>query len=492
MDESADAKDAGGESVDEQSADEQLARGQSVDNPSIDKLWGGRFAGGNDALMERFNASIGFDRRLLHADIEGNIAYARGLERIGVLRADECVAIVAGLKEVESEFAQSDCELPNALEDIHMAVEKRLTEIVGPIGGKIHAGRSRNDQVNLDERLYLRGEIAQIRERIAQLQGVLIDSAERHIDVILPGYTHLQQAQPILFSHYALSLFWMLSRDSGRLQDAWKRADFMPLGSGALAGSTFAIDREFLARELGFSALTPNSLDAVSDRDFLLETLSALSILMMHLSRFCEDLILWSSAEFAFVELSDAFSTGSSMMPQKKNPDSLELIRGKTGRVYGDLVALLTTMKAAPLTYSKDLQEDKEPLFDALDTVAICLDVFAGAWAGMQLKTERMEAVVDSGALATDLADYLVKNKGLPFREAHRVVGLLVRSALDSGKALTDLTLAELQEANPAFAADALDLLDLRRSLQLRNIEGGTGPEAVRRQLQQARALWGE
>ncbi len=462
--------------------------GTSANKESVDKPWGGRFAAGNDALMERFNASIGFERRLLSADIEGNMAYARGLERIDVLSGEECAQIVEGLKQVEAELSQPDYPLPDALEDIHMAVERRLTEIVGPIGGKIHAGRSRNDQVNLDERLYLRGEIANIRGHIADLQQVLVDSAALHIDVVLPGYTHLQQAQPILFSHYALSLFWMLERDAGRLADAWKRADLMPLGSGALAGSTFPIDREFLRVELGFAGITPNSLDAVSDRDFLLETLSALAILMMHLSRFCEDLIIWSSAEFAFVELSDAFSTGSSMMPQKKNPDSLELIRGKTGRVYGDLVSLLTTMKAAPLTYSKDMQEDKEPLFDALDTVSSCLRVFAGAWASMQIKAERMESAVDSGALATDLADYLV-HKGLAFRDAHHAIGALVRSALEKGMALTDLTLEELQRASPAFAADALELLDLRRSLQLRNIAGGTGPEAVRAQLLKAREV---
>jgi len=298
----------------------------------------------------------------------------------------------------------------------------------------------------------------------------------------------MQQAQPVLFAHYALSLFWMLERDWGRLADTWRRADYMPLGSGALAGSTFAIDRTFLARELGFSQVTRNSLDAVSDRDFLLETLASLSILMMHLSRFCEDLIVWSSAEFGFVELSDHFSTGSSMMPQKKNPDSLELVRGKTGRVYGSLVALLTTMKAVPLTYSKDLQEDKEPLFDALDTVDICLEVFAGAWQGMQVRGEQMEKKVDSMALATDLADYLVR-QGMPFRDAHRVIGNLVAGALADGRALTDFSLAELQSHSEQFGEDALALLDVRHSLSLRNIEGGTGPQAVAEQLQKARRI---
>ena len=454
----------------------------------VETPWGGRFGEAPDALMQRFNASISFDRKLLEVDVAGSIAYARALQRAGILDEGELVQIEAGLEQVRQEFSASDCDLPDALEDIHMAVEKRLIEIAGPVGGKLHTGRSRNDQVNVDERLYLRAAIYALTGRICHLQGVLLTSAETHHEVVLPGYTHLQQAQPVLFAHYALALFWMLERDRGRLQDAWKRADYMPLGSGALAGSTFAIDRELLARELGFSQVTPNSLDAVSDRDFLLETLSALSILMMHLSRFCEDLIIWSSSEFGFVELSDHFSTGSSMMPQKKNPDSLELVRGKTGRVYGSLVALLTTMKAVPLTYAKDMQEDKEPLFDALETVDTCLEVFAGAWESMQLDTERMEATVDSMALATDLADHLVR-RGLPFREAHRVIGNLVREALAAGRALTEYGLEELRVHSGDFGEDALALLDVRHSLELRNIEGGTGPQAVAEQMEKARRV---
>lgn len=454
----------------------------------VETPWGGRFQEAPDALMERFNASIGFDRRLLEVDIAGSKAYAKALHRADLLDAAELAEITGGLEAVLQEFSAPDCLLPDALEDIHMAVEKRLTELIGPVGGKLHTGRSRNDQVNLDERLYLRLSIEALQGRIRQLQGVLLASAEQHEAVVLPGYTHMQQAQPVLFAHYALSLFWMLERDWGRLADTWRRADYMPLGSGALAGSTFAIDRAFLARELGFSQVTPNSLDAVSDRDFLLETLASLSILMMHLSRFCEDLIVWSSAEFGFVELSDHFSTGSSMMPQKKNPDSLELVRGKTGRVYGSLVALLTTMKAVPLTYSKDMQEDKEPLFDALDTVDICLEVFAGAWQGMQVRGEQMEKKVDSMALATDLADYLVR-QGMPFRDAHRVIGNLVAGALADGRALTDFSLAELQSHSEQFGEDALALLDVRHSLSLRNIEGGTGPQAVAEQLQKARRI---
>ena len=454
----------------------------------VETPWGGRFQEGPDALMERFNASIGFDRRLLEVDIAGSKAYAKALHRADLLDAAELAEITVGLEAVLQEFSAPDCLLPDALEDIHMAVEKRLTELIGPVGGKLHTGRSRNDQINLDERLYLRVSIEALQGRIRQLQGVLLASAEQHEAVVLPGYTHMQQAQPVLFAHYALSLFWMLERDWGRLADTWRRADYMPLGSGALAGSTFAIDRTFLARELGFSQVTPNSLDAVSDRDFLLETLASLSILMMHLSRFCEDLIVWSSAEFGFVELSDHFSTGSSMMPQKKNPDSLELVRGKTGRVYGSMVALLTTMKAVPLTYSKDMQEDKEPLFDALETVDICLEVFAGAWQSMQVRGEQMEKKVDPMALATDLADYLVR-QGMPFRDAHRVVGNLVAGALADGRVLTDFNLAELQSHSEQFGEDALALLDVRHSLSLRNIEGGTGPQAVAEQLQKARRI---
>ncbi len=457
----------------------------------VETPWGGRFQDGPDALMERFNASIGFDRKLLEVDLVGSIAYARALERAGIFDAGELAQIEEGLEQVRQEFSKPECVLPASLEDIHMAVEKRLTELVGPVGGKLHSGRSRNDQVCVDERLYLRSAILALKGRVRDLQGVLLASAEQHREVVLPGYTHLQQAQPVLFSHYALSLFWMLDRDWGRLGDAWQRADFLPLGSGALAGSTFAIDREFLASELGFSRISPNSIDAVSDRDFLLEILAALSILMMHLSRFCEDLIVWSSAEFGFIELSDHFATGSSMMPQKKNPDSLELVRGKTGRVYGSLVSLLTTMKGLPLTYAKDMQEDKEPFFDALETVDICLEVFSGAWQGMEVRVERMESAVDSLTLATDLADYLVR-QGVPFRDAHRIIGNLVRTVLEQGRALTDLELEDLRAQSSHFSADALELLDLRHSLELRNIAGGTGPQAVAEQIEKAQRVLAE
>ncbi len=454
----------------------------------VEKAWGGRFGADTDALMERFNASIGFDRKLLEVDISGSEVYARALERAGVLSGEEVGQILTGLEQVRQELGAEGYELGPELEDIHMAVEKRLTEIVGPVGGKLHTGRSRNDQVNLDERLYLRQAVGGLRQRVKALQETLLQSAREHVEVVLPGYTHLQQAQPILFAHYALSLFWMLERDGQRLVDAWGRADILPLGAGALAGSTVELDREFMARELGFSEVAPNSLDAVSDRDFLLETLGALAILMMHLSRYCEDLIIWSSAEYGFVELDDAYSTGSSMMPQKKNPDSLELVRGKTGRVYGSLIGLLTTMKGIPLTYAKDMQEDKEPFFDALETVEICLEVFAGAWGSMVLRSERMAAAIDDYALATDLADYLVR-KGMPFRDAHHVIGGLVREAIAAGKGITALDLETLKRHSELFAEDVLAWLDVRHSLALRNIAGGTGPAAVAAQLDKAQAV---
>ena len=452
------------------------------------KLWSGRFNAATDELMERFNASIGFDRKLLEVDVAGSVVYAQALHKAGVLEAGEVERLIEGLQQVRQEISAPGCKLGPELEDIHMAVETRLPQIVGALGGKLHTGRSRNDQVSLDERLYLRQAVLSLQQQIRHLQADLLQVAEKFASVVLPGYTHLQQAQPILFSHYVLSLFWMLERDKGRLEDSWKRADFLPLGAGALAGSTFPLDREFMARELGFSQVSPNSLDAVSDRDFLLECLAALSIIMMHLSRFCEDLIIWSSAEFGFVELDDAFATGSSMMPQKKNPDSLELIRGKSGRVYGDLISLLTTMKGIPLTYAKDMQEDKEPFFDAFETTQISLEVFAGVWETLELHPERMEQVIDGYVLATDLADYLVR-QGMAFRDAHHVIGGLVRKAVAAGKALTALDLYELRKHSDQFGEDVVELLDVRHSLALRNIAGGTGPDAVQVQLQQARAL---
>ena len=436
--------------------------------------------------MEQFNASIGFDRRLYSADIAGSRAQAKALSKIGVLTPRQLDCILKGLDQVEAEIADGRLAMHARLEDIHMAVEARLTEIVGEVGGKLHTGRSRNDQVALDERLYLREATRITVDGIDRLQTVLVDFADRHIDALMPGYTHLQQAQPVRLSHYTMALFWMLNRDRGRFAACADRADAMPLGSGAFAGSAFPIDREFLASELGFSRITRNSIDAVSDRDYLLEYMSASAILIGHLSRFCEDLIVWSSSEFRFIELDDAYSTGSSMMPQKKNPDSLELVRGKTGRVYGNLMALLTVMKGLPLTYSKDLQEDKETFFDTVDTVHQVLEVFAGAWRTMAVHTDRMREALDGTVVATDLADYLVR-KGLPFRETHRIVGGLVRTALSRGRRLDELDLRTLRSECDLFEADVAESLRVEASVNRRELDGGTGYEAVAAQIRSGR-----
>ncbi|MBT4138387.1 MAG: argininosuccinate lyase [Candidatus Latescibacteria bacterium] len=453
-----------------------------------EKLWGGRFGKSTEKLMEQFNASIGFDQRLYKVDIEGSRAQAKALTRIGVLAEKERDEVIAGLDQVEAELDADDLPLTDDLEDIHMAVEKRLIELVGDAGAKIHTGRSRNDQVALDERLYFRQVIDETVGRIDGLMQVLLNSAEEHIDVILPGYTHVQQAQPIRFGHYTMALFWMLERDRGRFVDSGKRADAMPLGAGALAGSAYPVDREFVRETLGFARVTDNSIDSVSDRDYFLEFMSAAAILMGHLSRFCEDVIMWSSSEFGFVELDDAFSTGSSMMPQKKNPDSLELVRGKTGRVYGNLMSLLTVMKAIPLTYAKDMQEDKEPFFDTVDTLQISLDVFAGAWDTMTVKGERMEAALDGMILATDLADYLVR-KGVPFRTSHRIVGELVRKALDRGIRLEALDMETLHAASDVFDDDIKTVLSPVQSTAQRNLYGGTGRESVAKQIEAGNKL---
>ncbi len=452
------------------------------------KAWSGRFGKETDQLMERFNASIGFDRKLYRADVQGSIAQARALRRAGILSKAECDRIVRGLRQVEAEIAAGRLPLTDDLEDIHMAVERRLTEIVGPAGGKLHTGRSRNDQVALDERLYLREAIDRIVSLIERVQGTLVDVAGAHLEAVMPGYTHLQQAQPILFSHYVMSLFYALERDKGRFRDARRRADRMPLGSGALAGTAFPIDREGLRRDLGFAGLTENSLDAVSDRDHLLESLAAAAILMAHLSRYCEDLIIWSSSEFGFVEVDDAFATGSSMMPQKKNPDALELIRGKTGRVYGNLVALLTVMKGIPLTYAKDMQEDKEPLFDTVETLERVLEVFARVWETLQVREDRMRAAIQGMTLATDLADYLVR-KGMPFRECHHVVGGLVREAVARGEDLRDVPFEAFRERSALFGRDVYEVLTPERSIALRDAPGGTSRQSVRAQIAKGKRL---
>jgi len=451
------------------------------------KLWDGRFSRASDQVMEEFNASIGFDIRLWEADIEGNLAQADALRQCGILTSEEWSAIVLGLQQVGQELADGSYRPGPDTEDIHMAVERRLIEIVGPVGGKIHTGRSRNDQVALDVRLYLRSKVGTLIELVSQLQAVVLKRAEAEVDAFLPGYTHLQPAQPVRLAHYLLAFFWMLDRDKGRLRDALRRANEMPLGSGALAGTAFPIDRELVARRLGFARPTPNSMDAVSSRDHLTETVSAIAILMTNLSRLAEDWVVWSSPAFGFVELDDAYATGSSMMPQKKNPDSLELIRGKSGRVFGDLMALMTIQKGLAFTYGKDLQEDKEPLFDALETADICLRVLKGVVETAVFSYERMRAAIEPGMYATDLADVLVR-RGLPFRDAHRVVGELVAKAIARGCSLVELPWEEFAQASPLFKREDVSALSPAASTDRRNVFGGTGRNAVVQQLTLARA----
>ncbi len=397
------------------------------------KLWGGRFSEPTDQFVERFTASIGFDARLYHHDIQGSIAHARMLAHVGVLSGNECGAIVNGLQQIHSEIDTGSLQWSVALEDVHMNVESRLIEIVGEVGKRLHTGRSRNDQVATDIRLYLRDEIDALRALMTQLLTALLDLAATHADTIMPGFTHLQIAQPVTFGHHILAWFEMLLRDRDRINDLRKRVNVMPLGSAALAGTTFPIDRAFTARELGFDTVSENSLDAVSDRDFAIEFCAAASLTMMHLSRWSEELVLWSSQQFGFVDLPDRFCTGSSIMPQKKNPDVPELVRGKTGRVFGHLMGLLTLMKGQPLAYNKDNQEDKEPLFDAVDTLKDCLTAMFGMLPHLEVRADRMYAAAAQGfATATDLADYLVR-KDVPFRDAHEIVGRCVAHAIARG-----------------------------------------------------------
>ena len=452
------------------------------------KLWGGRFEGTPDDLMERFNASIGFDWRLWAADIEGSMAYARALQRAGLLTTDERDQLIQGLQAVAREFAAGEFQIRPSDEDIHTAVERRLGELVGEVSGKLHTGRSRNDQVATDLRLYMMQEIPGLRRQLAELQEAIVVKAEQHLDVIMPGYTHLQRAQPVRFSHWLMSYFWMLQRDRQRLDDLAERVAVLPLGAGALAGHSLGIDRHFLAAELGFRAVCENSLDAVSDRDFVAEFLFWAALLQVHLSRLAEDLIIWSSSEFGFVTLDDAYATGSSIMPQKKNPDSLELLRGKVGRLVGHLVALLTTLKGLPSAYNKDLQEDKEPLFDALDTLKLALPVAAGVVRTLKVNAGVMAAALDDGMLATDLADYLVR-RGIPFRQSHELVGRAVRRAELRGLPLRELPLAEFQAISEAFDDDLYAVFDHRRSVEARDSYGGTAMTALRQQIERARAV---
>ena len=451
--------------------------------------WGGRFTEATDRSAQAFTASLPFDHRLWPFDLQGSEAWARALAAAGVLTQSEQDVILGGLAAVGEELRSGTFPYRIELEDIHMNIERRLIETVGPIGGKLHTGRSRNDQIAVDMRLWLRAEIDTIQAALKEVQAALLEQAERHRDSPMPGYTHLQRAQPILLAHHLLAYFFMLQRDRGRFSDARRRLDVLPLGAAALAGTTAPIDRHALARDLGFAAPSPNSLDAVSDRDFALEFLGAAAILAMHTSRLAEEVVLWASAEFGFVELPDAYATGSSIMPQKKNPDIAELIRGKTGRVYGDLVRLLTVMKGLPLAYHSDMQEDKEGFFDAADTVRACLGILAPFLRALRFRSERLRALAGEGySTATDLADYLVR-KGLPFRLAHEAVGKAVALALQRGVALHELSVEELRRLSPLFEADFREAVSVETSLAARNVYGGTGPKAVQHELQEARAL---
>jgi len=455
---------------------------------SSPKLWAGRFSQETDAAVHDFNASLRIDSRLWPYDVRGSIAHVIMLGDCGIIGVDEADQIRQGLQDLAADLESGKATLPPDAEDVHMAVETLLTQRLGPVAGKLHTARSRNDQVATDIRLYVKDAAGSIAQRIIGVQEVLCSLADQHKDVILPGMTHLQHAQPVRLAHHLLAYFWMLARDEDRLHDAFLRADVLPLGSGALAGTTFAIDRRKVADLLGFSEISRNSLDAVSDRDFLLETTACLAILMMHLSRLCEELILWNSSEFGWIVMGDNVTTGSSIMPQKKNPDVAELVRGKTGRVYGNLTQLLTMMKGLPLAYNKDLQEDKESFFDTVDTAIACLDAVGLLLKNTTFRVERMAASMRGDySTATDLADHLVR-QGLPFRQAHEVVGNLVKTCEQRGGGLEDLTSADLLKASLLFTgAEIGALTDPAQSANTRRTPGGTGREAVEAQSDQAR-----
>lgn len=450
-------------------------------------LWAGRFSKEIDAGVNAFNSSIAFDARMYRHDIQGSIAHATMLGDCGIISKEDSKTIIEGLTAILADLDSGKLEFDPNAEDIHMFVEAELTKRYGDVGKRLHTSRSRNDQVALDLRLYLRDEIKEIRGLVEKLCAVLVKLAEQHTETVLPGYTHLQRAQPVTFAHHLLAYVQMLLRDLGRLDDTAKRMNECPLGSGALAGTTYHIDREETAKLLGFDAPMANSLDGVSDRDYCIELANTLSIIMMHLSRFSEEIILWCSWEFKFIELDDAFATGSSIMPQKKNPDFAELIRGKTGRVYGDLMALLTTMKGLPLAYNKDMQEDKEGVFDAVDTLGNSLVVMTGMIRTLKVNEDAMRTGALGGFMAaTDLADYLV-GCGVPFREAHAIVGRLVLECEKQGRTLQDLSAEELAETDGHFAADALEAVDIDKVVERRTTYGATGHEAVRVQLEHAR-----
>jgi argininosuccinate lyase len=452
------------------------------------KAWSGRFEKELDKLAEEYSESVSFDARLAPYDIRGSIAHVKMLTHTGVLKAGEAKQIVAGLNAIARDVESGKFKFKTHHEDVHLNIERALIKRIGDVGGKVHTARSRNDQVVLDMLMYLRDQIDDVQRLIMELQEALVGLAEKTVDVVIPGFTHLQHAQPLLMAHHFLAYFEMLQRDRSRFADLRKRVNVMPLGSAALAGTSFAIDRDYVARELGFDRVADNSIDAVSDRDCAVEFCAAASICMMHISRLAEELVLWSTSEFAFIELDDAFTTGSSIMPQKKNPDMAELARAKTGRVYGNLVALLTVLKALPLAYNRDLQEDKEPLFDTADTLNRTLAVMAPMLGTMTIDKDRAEQVCREGYMnATELADYLAR-KGVPFREAHRIVGTIVLDCAREKRALDELSLKELRKYSKEFGKDALACLSLMSAVKNKKSHGGTSPTRVRKAIRKARA----
>lgn len=447
------------------------------------KLWKGRFSKAATSSANEFNASIGFDQRLYQEDIAGSIAHAKMLRKQGILTAEETSAIVKGLKEILKDIEAGKVEFTVESEDIHMNIETILTERIGAAGKKLHTARSRNDQVAVDFRLYLRKETEEISKILGELLDALEKTAKKHTDTVMPGYTHMQRAQPVTLAYHLLAYYQMFSRDTERFADSLKRTNRLPLGCGALAGTTYDTDRDFLAEELGFDSVLTNGMDAVADRDFAIEFIECCAITMMHLSRFCEELILWSTVEFGFVEIDDAFSTGSSIMPQKKNPDMAELIRGKTGRVYGDLMSLLTICKGLPMAYNKDLQEDKLPAFDAADTVKSSVSIFTEMLLTMEVKEESMEKAAKYGYMnATDAADYLV-SKGIPFRDCHEIIGKIVLHCINKGIAIDDMTMEEFKSFSEKFDEDIYDKISVRSCIEAKKSKGSTSFESVRRQL---------
>lgn len=457
-----------------------------------EKMWSGRFKLPTDKFVEEFNASIHFDKRMYKFDIKGSMAHAKMLAKQGIISDQDKDDIISGLTQVLGEIESGNFEFRTEDEDIHMAVEKRLTDLIGDAGKRLHTARSRNDQVAVDFRMYLKSEIVEVMELVKEFLQVLVAKAEGNKGVHMPGFTHMQTAQPILFSQYIMAYFQMFMRDYTRFSDCLERMDYCPLGAGALAGTTFPIDRHFTAQELGFKAPTENTLDSVSDRDFSIEFLSACSICQMHMSRFSEEIITYSTAEFAFIELTDDFCTGSSIMPQKKNPDMPELIRGKTGRVYGSLISMLTTMKGLPLAYNKDMQEDKEPVFDALDTVKASLKIFAPMVEKMILRTDKMFSAAGAGySTATDMADYLVR-KGVPFRQSHHIVGSTVAYAIEKGVDISELSLEEFRRFSDMIDDDIYGFITVEKSVASRKAYGGTAPESVNVQINNAKRFLDE